>query len=66
MPFVALDWLKDHVEIIPGTTVEQLSSDLVKVGLEEESIHPASVTGPLVAGRVLTPGCPRAIQWESH
>lgn len=54
MPFVALDWLKDHVEIIPGTTVEQLSSDLVKVGLEEESIHPASVTGPLVAGRVLT------------
>lgn len=54
MPFVALDWLKDHVEIIPGTTVEQLSSDLVKVGLEEEIIHPASVTGPLVAGRVLT------------
>lgn len=54
MPFVALDWLKDHVEIIPGTTVEQLSSDLVKVGLEEETIHPASVTGPLVAGRVLT------------
>lgn len=54
MPFVALDWLKDHVEIISGTTVEQLSSDLVKVGLEEETIHPASVTGPLVAGRVLT------------
>ena len=54
MPFVALDWLKDHVEIIPGTTVEQLSSDLVKVGLEEETIHPASVTGSLVAGRVLT------------
>ena len=54
MPFVALDWLKDHVEVVPGTDIKQLSYDLVKVGLEEEAIHPASVIGPLVAGRVLT------------
>ena len=54
MPFVALDWLKDHVEVVPGTDIKQLSYDLVKVGLEEEAIHPAAVIGPLVAGRVLT------------
>ena len=40
-----------------GLTAEQLAADLVRVGLEEEAIHAAAVTGPLVVGEVveLTP-----------
>ncbi|WP_026460174.1 phenylalanine--tRNA ligase subunit beta [Schaalia suimastitidis] len=54
MPLVPLSWLSDHVDIPAGTTAEQLAQALVKVGLEEETIHPAKVTGPLVVGRVLS------------
>lgn len=54
MPNVPINWLKDHVEVLPGTNPETLAADLVKVGLEEETIHPAKVKGPLVVGRVLT------------
>ncbi|NLI19369.1 MAG: phenylalanine--tRNA ligase subunit beta [Actinomycetales bacterium] len=54
MPYVPLQWLADHVEVPPGTTVAQLAADLVRVGLEEESITPPTVTGDLVVGRVLS------------
>lgn len=54
MPNVPISWLKDHVQVKPGTTAATLAADLVKVGLEEETIHPAAVKGPLVVGRVLT------------
>ncbi|MDO5049929.1 MAG: phenylalanine--tRNA ligase subunit beta [Actinomycetaceae bacterium] len=54
MPNVPISWLKDHVEVRPGTDAETLAADLVKVGLEEETIHRASVQGPLVVGRVLS------------
>ncbi|HWS58666.1 MAG TPA: phenylalanine--tRNA ligase subunit beta [Actinotalea sp.] len=53
MPRIPLSWLADHVALPAGTTAEELAADLVRVGLEEESIHPAAVTGPLVLGRVL-------------
>ncbi|MFD6139537.1 phenylalanine--tRNA ligase subunit beta [Promicromonospora sp. NPDC060271] len=53
MPLIVKDWLADHVEVPADLTAEQLAADLVKVGLEEESIHGAAVTGPLVVGRVL-------------
>ncbi|HEV6955002.1 MAG TPA: phenylalanine--tRNA ligase subunit beta [Promicromonospora sp.] len=53
MPLIVKDWLADHVELPADLTAEQLAADLVKVGLEEEEIHPAAVTGPLVVGRVL-------------
>lgn len=53
MPLIVKDWLADHVEVPADLTAEQLAADLVKVGLEEEAIHPAAVTGPLVVGRVL-------------
>nr|BFF17615.1 hypothetical protein GCM10025730_11360 [Promicromonospora thailandica] len=53
MPLIVKDWLADHVELPADLTAEQLAADLVKVGLEEEAIHPAAVTGPLVVGRVL-------------
>src|SRR4051794_4965357 len=37
-----------------GTTVEDLDTAFVRLGLEVEEIHrPAPVTGPLVVGRVL-------------
>lgn len=55
MPYVPLAWLRDHVAVPEGTTAEALAADLVKVGLEEESIDRSSaVTGPLVVGRVLS------------
>ncbi|EJN53023.1 tRNA binding domain protein, partial [Actinomyces sp. ICM58] len=51
---VPLSWLADHVDVPEGTDAEALAAALVKVGLEEEEIHPARVIGPLVVGRVLT------------
>lgn len=53
MPLIVKDWLADHVELPPDLTAERLAADLVKVGLEEEAVHGAAVTGPLVVGRVL-------------
>ena len=57
MPRIPLGWLAEHVDLPAGTTAEQLAADLVRVGIEEEAVHPAAVTGPLVVGRVveLTP-----------
>lgn len=54
MPMVPISWLADHVEVPAGMDAAGLAAALVKVGLEEETIHPAKVTGPLVVGRVLT------------
>lgn len=54
MPYVSLSWLRDHVDVPADTDVEQLAAALVSVGIEEEEILPAAVTGPLVAGRVLS------------
>ncbi|SDS60888.1 phenylalanyl-tRNA synthetase beta subunit [Paraoerskovia marina] len=53
MPHIVLDWLAEHVDLPEGLGAEQLAADLVRVGLEEEEIHAAAVTGPLVVGRVL-------------
>ena len=53
MPRVPIDWLADHVEVPEGLTAAQLASDLVRVGIEDEEIHAAAVTGPLVVGRVV-------------
>lgn len=52
MPRVPMAWLADHVELPADLTVDQLAADLVRVGIEDEEIHPAAVTGPLVVGRV--------------
>ncbi|RAX24052.1 MULTISPECIES: phenylalanine--tRNA ligase subunit beta [unclassified Actinomyces] len=54
MPYVPIEWLREHVDVPVGTTAAELAADLVKVGLEEERIVPPAVTGPLVVGRVLT------------
>ncbi|MFC0672895.1 phenylalanine--tRNA ligase subunit beta [Brachybacterium hainanense] len=53
MPRIPLTWLGDHVELPADTSAEAVAAALVSVGLEEEAIHGAQVTGPLVVGRVL-------------
>ncbi|MBI9115426.1 phenylalanine--tRNA ligase subunit beta [Sanguibacter suaedae] len=54
MPNIVLGWLGEHVEIPSDLTAERLAADLVRVGLEEEAVHGAGVTGPLVAGEVVS------------
>lgn len=54
MPYVPLEWLGEHAEIPEGFDVPALAEALVRVGLEEEEIHPAAVTGDLVVGTVLS------------
>ncbi|WP_193103161.1 phenylalanine--tRNA ligase subunit beta [Brachybacterium sp. FME24] len=53
MPRIPLTWLAEHVTLPEGSSALQVATDLARVGLEEESIHGAQVTGPLVVGRVL-------------
>lgn len=53
MPYVVMPWLGEHVELPSDLTAHQLAADLVRVGLEEEAIHSAGITGPLVVGAVL-------------
>lgn len=54
MPLIPIDWLGQHVQLPDNIDASQLAAALVKVGLEEEAIHPGTVTGPVVVGRVLT------------
>lgn len=54
MAFVPISWLREHVDVAQATTAADLARDLVRVGLEEEEIHPAGITGPLVVGRVIS------------
>lgn len=53
MPRIPLSWLGEHVELADGANAEAVAASLVSVGLEEEGIFGAQVTGPLVVGRVL-------------
>jgi phenylalanyl-tRNA synthetase beta chain len=50
---VPLSWLAEYVELVPGTTPEDVHAALVKVGLEEEDVHTFELTGPIVVGEVL-------------
>lgn len=54
MPNIALPWLAEHVEVPNDLTAAELALALVKVGLEEETIHSSGITGPLVVGRVVS------------
>ncbi|MEU7868453.1 phenylalanine--tRNA ligase subunit beta [Dactylosporangium sp. NPDC049140] len=51
---VSLSWLREHVDLPIGLDGDGLEKALVKVGLEVEELTDAgaSVTGPLVVGRV--------------
>ncbi|MFF2273036.1 phenylalanine--tRNA ligase subunit beta [Agromyces sp. NPDC058136] len=50
---VPLSWLAEYVELVPGTTPEDVHAALVKVGLEEEDVHTFELQGPIVVGEVL-------------
>jgi phenylalanyl-tRNA synthetase beta chain len=50
---VPLSWLAEYVELVPGTTPEQVHAALVEVGLEEEDVHTFELQGPIVVGEVL-------------
>lgn len=51
---IPVDWLREYAAVPAGTTGAEIAAALVAVGLEEEGLHTAGVTGPLVVGRVLT------------
>ena len=53
MPRIPLTWLGEHVELPATASALEVATDLARVGLEEEAIFGAQVTGPLVVGRVL-------------
>lgn len=54
MPYLSASWLREHVAVPADATLEQIAADLVRMGLEEESIDTSGVvTGPLVVGQVL-------------
>ena len=46
MPRVPLTWLAESVDLVPGSSAEDVAAALVKVGLEEEGVHGSDVTGP--------------------
>ncbi len=50
---VPLSWLAEYVELVAGTTPEDVHAALVQVGLEEEDVHTFDVEGPIVVGEVL-------------
>lgn len=50
---VPLSWLAEYVELVPGTTPEDVHAALVRVGLEEEDVHTFDLEGPIVVGEVL-------------
>ena len=53
MPRIPLTWLGEHVELPATANALEVATDLSRLGLEEEAIFGAQVTGPLVVGRVL-------------
>src|ERR1700710_2357879 len=51
---VPIGWLAEYVDRPAGTSVEDLDTAFVRLGLEVEEIHrPQEITGPLVVGKVL-------------
>ncbi|MCR6711205.1 MAG: phenylalanine--tRNA ligase subunit beta [Demequina sp.] len=54
MPKIPLKWLAESVDLVPGSTPEDVATALASVGLEEEGIEGGGVVGPLVVGRVLS------------
>ncbi len=49
-----LRWLREHTDLSVDVSAEQVAAALVRVGLEEEGLHRADVTGPVVVGQVLS------------
>lgn len=54
MPKIPLTWLAESVDLVPGSSPEDVVTALARIGLEEEGIHGSGVKGPLVVGRVMS------------
>lgn len=50
---IPISWLGEYVDLPEDVTHEHVHAALVKVGLEEEDVHGAEITGPVVVGQVL-------------
>ncbi|GAA1493664.1 phenylalanine--tRNA ligase subunit beta [Curtobacterium herbarum] len=50
---VPLRWLGESVDLPDDVSLEHVHAALVSVGFEEEAVHAAELTGPVVVGRVL-------------
>ncbi|MET3768448.1 phenylalanyl-tRNA synthetase beta chain [Marisediminicola sp. UYEF4] len=50
---VPLSWLAEFVDLVPGSTTDDIHAALVRVGLEEEGVHGFELSGPIVVGTVV-------------
>lgn len=53
---IPLTWLREYAQVPAEATAEDVMTELVKVGFEEEDVHRPSteISGPIVVGQVLT------------
>ncbi|GAA1606133.1 MULTISPECIES: phenylalanine--tRNA ligase subunit beta [Kribbella] len=51
---VPLSWLREYVELPADVTGRQVAEQLIRAGLEVETVEESDLTGPLVVGKVLT------------
>ncbi|SEE55104.1 phenylalanyl-tRNA synthetase beta subunit [Arthrobacter alpinus] len=53
---IPLTWLREYAQVPAGATAEEVMTDLVKVGFEEEEVHRPldTISGPIVVGQVLS------------
>jgi len=53
---IPLSWLREFAQVPADATAEDVMSDLVKVGFEEEEVHRPTdeLSGPIVVGQVLS------------
>ncbi|GAA2083755.1 phenylalanine--tRNA ligase subunit beta [Pseudolysinimonas kribbensis] len=51
---VPLSWLGEWVDLPDDVSLESVHAALVRVGFEEEDVHGAALTGPIVVGQVLS------------
>jgi phenylalanyl-tRNA synthetase beta chain len=53
---IPLSWLREFAQVPAGATAEDVMTELVKVGFEEEAVHRPTdaLQGPIVVGQVLS------------
>ncbi|MGN5733820.1 phenylalanine--tRNA ligase subunit beta [Arthrobacter psychrochitiniphilus] len=53
---IPLTWLREYAQVPATATAEDVMTDLVKVGFEEEDVHRPldEISGPIVVGQVLS------------
>ncbi|MGO4384747.1 phenylalanine--tRNA ligase subunit beta [Specibacter sp. RAF43] len=53
---IPLTWLREYAQVPAGATAEDVMTELVKVGFEEEAVHRPldDIRGPIVVGQVLS------------